>query len=943
MKKLMLMLLAFMPLFAAYTGVVPCNIVYTQNGVTLMNEIGNTRAECTRLQDKKAYLISANNAAVNGGCGLESNDLSQLNYKNNVLKDGLQTLNLDAFRFDNFNDISGFKCPKYSTLPAAKKGIKTEATITNIDFYTGDYTCVYNFLNSKSFYKLRLNNKSCKSALKASTNQIQNINSMANINFTDYGIYNNDDLSAYKSNEKYSIFNFSQNIKDVYDELQSGIDSLKSERNKKKTFIDIKNDLDSHKHFQYTLPSLITGIITTDPDFFQNRVIGENGDLQIRPTPAIFSKDTGVASFVDTIDRKLWGFYYYLMKNMGTAFGNIITLIFGLGTIGVFGFAYIKKTALMHKQNSGMEDFNFLTKFLGVFATFTFFAAPIIPTHSTIPDQFIYHNNGDVAVSKDVSHNSTLIKTFLRFVFQKGTFWANEVNDYGYYSYLKYIENNYGNFKTDNLTKNYKDNVSVLLQKQVLLKEKVNFFEQTCGFNYYSVLENNQDLPNYYGGQTNGINFLKDNPLGFTKVDYNFCSTLYSQIQQQTKDNLLDYRFTLDRYDQIANKIDDINHYDLENMNNFLTEAVGYNNKLGWMSVALVPSLTQIFEIKDILKYADSYNSKANDKLVGTIGTMDQKQKNLIRDKQNELFKGNSKKSWWTSIWETTKEKAKDAGQFTQNMFSRGMNYLSIGNGNVLGWTAAKAMYSIFPGFSEVKDSVKNSGIAAIFANGVSTITSKIPGIGVVTKLASFVGSSKDAGGILVYLINYTLSILLYGFLISTLALMLITALIIIKIIYYFVEMIVAVFVSLAVMLWSLVFDKNQAYSSVGEFFYKVVLLAFTPITIVLSVYVYIFSKATLYWLYSMLMEAVYHISTTSGTDVKGHSLTGAFTQVQIYAIYNLGDIILSFLSIFLAYSIIFSFNSWMMDYFGHKGQNGLKKGFDHVADEFKQKALSKA
>lgn len=958
MRKIALAIMfVVISLYANYHGDVPCVVRYIHDGKFILNKMGFTQQECDNLQSQKQKLImeyestapapantayspkvgNANSATIQG-CGLngDSIDSSSLRFFENMMPKGLENLSLDDFKFDSFDAISGFKCPAYEDLPTAKKGVKAEATISDIDFYTGDYTCTYNFLDSKSFYKIRLNNKSCKTAISASIKESNDIKKMPSIIFANYGPYKYEDLSAYRKSENYPIFYFSKNIKDVYTKFESGIESLQNERNKKKSFIDIKNDLDSHNQFQYTLPSLITGILTTDPQFFQRNIIGENGDLMIRPTPAIFSQKEGVASFVDTIDRKLWGFYYYLMENMGNSFGKIITIIFGIGTVGIFSFA-----ALMKTSGNELENFNFLKKFIGVFAAFTIFAAPIVPTNHNLPKQFVYDKDG-ISIANDISKNSTVIKTLLRYVFQTGTFWANTVNDYGYYSYLKYIENNYGNFKTDKLLKNYQDDVSVLLQKQVLLKEKLNFFERTCGYNYYSILQGKQDLPNYYGGQSNGVNFLRDNPLGFVKVDYNYCSKLYHQIQQTTKDNLLDYRFALDRYDQIADKIDSINHYDLEHMNNFLTEAVGYDNALGWMSVALVPSLTQIFEAKDILKYTDSYNSEGNNKLIDVAGSVEQKQENLIKDKNDELFKGESKKSWLTKIWESTKEKAKEAGQAVGNAYNRSIAYLTMGSGNVMGWAAAKGMYSIFPGFKDVKDNIQNSQIAQIIENGVGFVLSKIPGLNVVSKLSSLAGTDGNKS-VITYLIVYTLAILLYGFIISTLALMIISALIIIKIIYYYIEVIVAVFVSLAVMLWSLVFDKNQAYSSIGEFFYKVMILAFTPMTIVLSVYVYIFSKATMYWLYSLLMEAIYHISTTSGMDVKGNSLTGAFTQVQIYAIYNLGDIILSFLSIFLAYSIIFSFHNWMLDYFGHKGESGLKKGFDHVMDEFKHRALSRA
>jgi hypothetical protein len=154
-------------------------------------------------------------------------------------------------------------------------------------------------------------------------------------------------------------------------------------------------------------------------------------------------------------------------------------------------------------------------------------------------------------------------------------------------------------------------------------------------------------------------------------------------------------------------------------------------------------------------------------------------------------------------------------------------------------------------------------------------------------------------------------------------------------------------FISMAVMLWSLTFDKQGSGSTVSEFFYKVSLLALSPISIILSVYVFMFASGTLQWLYDLFMSIILYIGEESIVNLDGQGfglqrLRVAFTTMQLYTFYNMTSMIVLFLTIFMAYNIVFHFHDWLLNYFGHKGEKGLGQNIENVVSEIKQRTLSK-
>ena len=114
------------------------------------------------------------------------------------------------------------------------------------------------------------------------------------------------------------------------------------------------------------------------------------------------------------------------------------------------------------------------------------------------------------------------------------------------------------------------------------------------------------------------------------------------------------------------------------------------------------------------------------------------------------------------------------------------------------------------------------------------------------------------------------------------------------------------------------------------------------PISIVLSVYVFLFAKAALYYLYNILNELLFAASQKAINGLDSETFVGSFMSVQNWTIYSVSNTIFMFIVIFLAYTILFNFHDRILHYFGHEGENGITKYANSAFEGIKHKIAAK-
>lgn len=919
--------------------------------------------------------------STSGGCGMPSNFVNSnaMGFNNVALQKGLNNLQESDFGIKGSfeKDFSGFKCKaltdiKDATIPQNEP---YTASIKDINFYTGEYKCIYNFLNTNSFYEIKHINSSCAKDREIIDEKMKNINNLSGLSFgggygvKSFGTNTSTDPYLTEANER---MNIGSDFKNAYEDLVLGLEQLDETYNRigEKTTVKIGSSLDSHTNHSSTLASIILGVLTADTEFLESSAIKEDGTLNLKSFAIAYSSgsDDQIGDLLSTLDKSFWGFYYYMISNVNRAFSNIVNMIFGLGTIGVFGFAYAKRLSDDDKQASS-NQFDFKNKFIGVFTAFAFFSAPVIPVTKGIPSQYVYMPSSNIESQQngEVARNTTAIQVTLRYMFQLGTYWANQINDYALFSYLSYIGSASGQYNPSGVLDGAKNDMKDFIERSATLKKEVVFFENVCGANYYSELTKKKGLPNYPEGLNQGIKELPQNSLGYTKADYNYCAQLLSSIQSKSDNEQLLYKKTIDNIKNSAKTLEGITKSEITQTDDFMRYVINLNNKFGWISIAIVPSLQQVLEAKKISAAIDIVDDNL-DSTMNAIGKMKVKEENLAKDPNTEIVPGLNAQAqqigFWDRLWSNYKGEIKHGvDDMTSSFLGSGLNLIGDAAAFVVGKIGEYTMFMAFPGFGEILSSLYTSGIPQVIVDAGGATINQISNFVPFGKPLKFITSSKNffdrifdkatkssdsekvspVEAFFIFIIAYIIAVFIYTSLLAALMMILTSALIIIKIVYFYIEIIIAIFISMAVMLWSLGFDKQQTMSTVGEFFYKTTILAFAPISIVLSVYVYIFAKGAMLWIYRLISTAIFQASMQAQDKLNAQELfAGALSSLHIYTTYNIGEMILMFLSIFIAYNIIFNFHEWVLNYFGHKGDKGISGSIESVFQEIKSRTMSR-
>lgn len=862
--------------------------------------------------EKQQKIVQQTNAKV----ALQNIDFSKFE-----IQKGIKKLNSLSFSTQNLSVANGqFTCPDVNTInDPLIASYKEEGTLNqNIDvsildanFNTGHYVCKYTFLAKNNYYELKLVNERIK-------NEREGIFLLetfpSDIAFKkNYGILKIEDT-----------LNVSKDTAELFEKLKTaGLELQKELKNYKP--LDLRKMIDSSKEFDSSVASKLTGLLTVDDQFLAvgGQNVNADGSLRFldedakKITTLDETNEIDVDKMIGTmagLDAKFWGFYNYLIHNINSAWTSIVTMLFGLGGIFFIGSTMARQAI---DENNKIQ-INWKKKLLSMAFAMTFFTAPIVPTASNLNPDFMFNEKSGASEFTSISH------TALRYFFQTGTFFANQIADTALFSYLKYVGNEYGNYDANAMLLNYKKDVKSFLANTKTLENKINFFESTCAVNYSHRLLKDGDLVSYASvTEDPNIETKSYDNLSHNLVNYELCSKVLKDIKKDSSSLLLTYKNSLKNYKKMADKLLYLKQSDLDEYNRWATYVTNINNTYGWISVAMVPAMTTVLEYKQIFKFTESIEELQED-VNGRIGETKPIKSNLKRDQKESNFNDAEDASWWVSI-------SKFFGNVKDYFVDPVQNFLqeNIG-GPAAGTIMGYSFFFLMPGFDSLFNFVQQSGIVDLIMTVSSAIINVAKGaLAVATggvsvavfgaiELASNLissGAGEDKG-IIYFLIAFIFAIGVYFVVMSTLAIILTSLFVVLKIILYHIDLIATFFISVALMFWTLSTGDKEG-EMYKKFFGKVVVLSLTPLSIVMSVYVYIFAAGILRYLWDLSFELIFSVSMETMNQVDGSSLMSQYQYIQIYALNTFAGIIFQIVSIFLSYIILFKFHERIMNYFG--------------------------
>jgi len=246
-------------------------------------------------------------------------------------------------------------------------------------------------------------------------------------------------------------------------------------------------------------------------------------------------------------------------------------------------------------------------------------------------------------------------------------------------------------------------------------------------------------------------------------------------------------------------------------------------------------------------------------------------------------------------------------------------------------WILSKQVYSMLPGFEDTR-----KGIQTVVKGSMELlidIISKIPLMkaGKAIKIAKKVGGfmSGDSGNAmtvatatLLYIVSFALAVIIYKIMLSAIFGGMVSLLIILKIVLYFVDVFAYFFVSPLIIGWKLTIndrtDRVHRYITSGF-----VLLMLRPTLIVFSSVMFIIAYEVMLSVYSLSFDMIFS-SLEMANDLYDESYMGSL--IMMGAIKGFGEVMILVFGMILAYQIILNGDDMILQKFGYKDDtdNGM-------------------
>lgn len=744
-----------------------------------------------------------------------------------------------------------------------------------------------------------------------------------------------------------SLYAINESVKQF---LETSINS--ASKDDKSAFSSANLSLDSYTNPQRVLSNILTGLITLNPDYFDaNNLVNENGTISLKDyalfgegnTEGYRSGDTDnffknatrsilgnndeatnvglqVTTVAGFLDKKFWGFYAYLIYNLKEAY------IYILGTMMLFGggfalskFGYTRMKQKINKDDEHQGKGKLASKSMDVFLVVMMFLIPISTNTAKIPDTFLYTksnkaNTGTVNYnaqnSEELFTHSTMSSSLIRYFSNMGSTWANVINDYALFSYIRYLESKQKAITAQGISSN-EENIKNLYVNTFYLKKDYDFYIEVCRGAFSSVLSSatrfnsisDESKDSFLNNTINLTGTPIGDILGYTKINPYLCVQLEENIFTETKKILAEYsRVQLEL--NVSKKImDNYSTKTAKDFNTYVDFMQFVSNNFGWISSAVVPpSYSLLF----------SGNNSAF--------AYDVAQKSITNSDGNNLSQS------WAGNKDDNKEIKEDG--WTNGFIAGALSKIQ-----------GQFIWFVMPGFDGIFKNIYQylSNIAFLdpsyyqTTNGSKSFVETIidiliawftGGIGLILKKLLFfivkTGVTSALYFILLY-ISMWLAIKIYTIMITTVTMLIIGGAITIKICLYFMELLMYYFLNDAILFISIVTQRNDYFI---KFLSKgMVITLLTPSLIVLSVYAYMLFHTLAVELYKMLVSSIYEITMMQNSTIienNGGTAVNAILQtVAISSTQSFGEVVILLFSVIIGTTAIFKFKDWVFKMIG--------------------------
>lgn len=835
------------------------------------------------------------------------------------------------------NSFAQYKCPE-------KAGM--ESTLTSINSQNGNTVCTYRGPSGERT-SITLHTE-CKVPL--------------NVKLTDGTVHASSIMMGSGMTQKmgYKV------DADIFDTqgLREKMKNVKSDLSGRNSFDAIASGLDpinSHTNYSSTVPSIITGVLTLDGDYFEHvggkvRYINEVGEVSINPellqvtrnsswtgrvwdnVKSLFKGD-GEATTTDTasyksfnpmnfMDQQILGFYVYLSENLISAYMTIIWYVF-LGSAmwgsGYYGYKRFFSKTMKHDDFKGNIKVYGITTISGLL----FFTTPLIVTNvdkTGAIERAIYKDgNKD---SSSMYGYSTLAQQSVRYASQLGTYFGNLESDYAMQSYLALLRFKQGMLEDPgHATDTMDTRLTAIENKMLEASFATNYLQTVCkpyfsGVDVYKLTPGQVQQLSMTSKTQEGDQVLSNNGISADRLNIATCLEMNQQLSDIASSVInakKSINSELDTYADMYNTTSTSfggNSSEQNMFYNFMQLMVWTQNNFGWIASITPHSSYLFFKNINVFEYRS--------------GIMDRSEK----DDSNNFSQG-------------ADDKIAQEGEKSEKITSIPFDMVEGVSGVIIGTIVNNSTWFIVPGFTSVYDFFKAHLQEIVFKGSTGEFTSmasrlntmKDSLIGVVGKI-SFIGALfEKVGGfvtaimgiddymqfqILITFLSFFLAMWVVTTMISTVTVLSVTVFLTFKIVMYYVELIIFFMASPIVGIYTTIMSAEpQQY--LKNFATNLGMLMITPMLIVSASYLVLPISELFKGLFSALVTLIFKVfekgASDMNYDVVGTNVLDSLTkQTALASMQGVSEIFAMVSTIIISYIVIFNYKEWFTKLIGLNG-----------------------
>lgn len=835
------------------------------------------------------------------------------------------------------NSFAQYKCPQKSGM---------ESTLMSINPQNGNAVCVYRGPNGertsitlRTECKIPLNTKLTDGTVHASAIM------MGRGTTEKLGYRVDPDIFETKGlREKMTTVKGDLSGRNSFDEIASGLDPI-----------------DSHSSFQNTVPSIITGILTLDGDYFENvggkvRYINELGEIALNQDKITVTRNsswtgriwenvkaliyspgevttTNTASYqsfnpMKFMDQQVLGFYVYLSQNLMAGYMSIVYTIFMLGAM--WGGSYYAFKKFMSK--SGEESFkvNKIAYLMTASLGFIYFTAPLVSDNvdkTGAISKAIYKDSSGADSSSNYGY-STLAQQTVRYAAQLGTYFGNVESDYAMKAYLALLRFKQGMLENPtNAIDAVNDRVTAIENKMLEAAFAANYLQTVCkpyfnGVDVYKLTPTQVQQLSMTSKTPTGDQILSASGISADRLNIATClqmnqrlSDIASSVINTKKAVNNELNTYSDMYDNTSTSFGGSSSE--QNMFfNFMQLMVWTQNNFGWIA-SITPHSSYLF--------------------FKNIGVFEYRSGMMDRSESDDT----------NNFSQAADDNLAQQGEMSEKITSAPFDMLEGASSVIIGTIVNNSTWFLVPGFSNVYGFFKTHLQEISFKGGTgefTTMASRLNNmkdalIGVVGKIP-FIGALFDKVGgfitavmgiddyiqfqILITFLSFFLAMWVVTTMIATVTVLSVTVFLTFKIVMYYVELIIFFMASPIVGIYTTIISAEpQQY--LKNFATHLGMLIITPMLIVSASYLVLPISEFFKGLFSALVTLIFKVfekgADEMNYDVVGTNVLDSLTkQTALASMQGVSEIFAMVSTIIISYIIIFNYKEWFTKLIGLDG-----------------------